>query len=299
MTLGQSAVVVKAAIRNGGSAPVQIDSLRMLFNGSGSHPVLSAVRTLPANLPLLGSGQSFIADFNLSAASSPADSGVVNLDLAAYGFDQISGSAVSTAGSVQADAIFLQTPAVVRVLAILNPSSVLRGDNNVADTLIIRNNGGATVRINTTTLEFKNGNTYYNREVISPSMPFDLAGGTVDTVLLAVDVSTATPLGVDSLRGFVQGTELNRGVNVSYTSPYLSSWQVGGEGSISLLRVASGRTQVSAGQSNIETTVRISNQGSTTTRVDSLFLRFASGDSNYAVSGPVLAVASTSVRRYG
>ena len=186
---------------------------------------------------MLGSGQSFIADYNLSAASSPLDSGLVSLDLAAYGFDQIASSVVSTAGSVQPDAVTLQTPAVLRVVSILNPPSVLRGDNNVADTLIIRNNGGATARINSATLEFKNGNTFYNRELISPSLPFDLAGGAVDTLILAVDVSTATPLGTDSLRGALQGMELNRGVSVSHTSPYLSSWQVGGEGSISLLRV--------------------------------------------------------------
>jgi len=288
MTLGQSGVVVKAAVRNGGSAPVQIDSLRMLFNGSPGHAVLSAVRTLPTNLPLLGAGQSFISEFNLSSASSPPDSGLVNLDLAAYGVDQIGGSVVSTVGSVQPDAILLQTPAVVRVLAILNPGSVLRGDNDVADTLIIRNHGGATARISDVTLQFKNGTTYYNRELVSPPLPFDLPGGTTDTVLLAVDVSTATPLGVDSLRGVIQGTEINRGTSVNYTSAYLSAWQVGGEGSVSLLRVSSARTQVSSGQSGIGVTVRISNQGSTVTRVDSLFLRFASGDTNYTVSGPVL-----------
>ena len=50
MSLGQSGVVVKAAVRNAGSAPVRIDSLRLRFNGSGSHPVLTRGQD-PANRP--------------------------------------------------------------------------------------------------------------------------------------------------------------------------------------------------------------------------------------------------------
>ena len=288
MTLGQSGVTVRAAVRNGGAASVQIDSLSMLFNGSKSHSVLSATRRLPTNLPLLSSGQSFIAEFNLSAASAPSDSGDIELDLAAYGTDGITGSLVDTLSSEQPDSITLQTPAVLQVVSILNPASVLRGDNDVADTLIIRNSGGATARISDITINFKNGNTYYNREITSPAFPFDLSGHSTDTVYAQVDVSTATPLGTDSLAGAITGVEVNRGVSVNTTSAYLSSWQVGGEGSVSILRVASTKNQLSAGQDSVAVTVRISNQGSTLTRVDSLDLQFANGDTNYTVTGPVL-----------
>ena len=58
MSLGQSNVSVRASIRNAGSSSVQMDSLKMLFNGSETHPVLSAVRVLPTTLPLLSSAQS-------------------------------------------------------------------------------------------------------------------------------------------------------------------------------------------------------------------------------------------------
>ena len=61
MSLGQSDVAVRASIRNTGNSSVQIDSLNMLYNGSDTHPVLSSVRVLPATLPLLSTGQSFIA----------------------------------------------------------------------------------------------------------------------------------------------------------------------------------------------------------------------------------------------
>jgi hypothetical protein len=115
MSLGQSDVSVRASIRNVGSSSVQIDSLNMLYNGLGTHSVLSSIRVLPATLPLLSTGQSFIAEFNLSAASSPLDSGVIELDLAAYGTDAITGSLIDTLNSEQPDTILLQTPAVGRI----------------------------------------------------------------------------------------------------------------------------------------------------------------------------------------
>jgi hypothetical protein len=96
MSLGQSGVPVRAQISNVGSAAVQIDSLRMLFNGSDTHTVLSATRVQPATLPLLSTGQSFIAEFSLSAASLPLDSGVVVFDLAAFGTDQITLALIDT-----------------------------------------------------------------------------------------------------------------------------------------------------------------------------------------------------------
>jgi hypothetical protein len=290
MSLGQSGVPVRAQISNVGSAAVQIDSLRMLFNGSDTHTVLSATRVQPATLPLLSTGQSFIAEFSLSAASLPLDSGVVVFDLAAFGTDQITLALIDTMSSEQTDSLDLQTPADVNVVSILNPSTVLRGENNVADTLIITNSGGATARISAVTLNFRNGNTFYNRELISPSLPFDINGYTTDTIAFEVDVLITSPLGVDSLAGQVQGIELNRGTAINTTSPYLSSWQVTGSGAVSILSVIADRSQISVAQDSMNVGVRINNQGSTTVRMDSLTLQFASGNSNYTVGAPVPAL---------
>ena len=215
---------------------------------------------------------------------------MIVLDLAAYGTDQITGLSVDTLSSEQPDAIQLQAMAQLTITSIINPGSVVRGQDDVLDTLLITNNGGATARITDATIRFKNGNTYYNREVISPLFPFDLTGGATDTVFIAVDVLLSAPLGIDSLAGQVQAFELNRGVSVGITSGYLSAWEVTGEGAISILSVVANRSQVSAGQDSINVNVRLRNQGSTTIRVDSLQLQFANGISNYAVTGPTPAV---------
>jgi hypothetical protein len=290
MSLGQSGVAVRAQVRNAGSASVQIDSLRMLYNGSDTHPVLSATRVLPGDLPLLSSGQSFIAEFDLSAASAPLDSGTIALDMAAYGTDQITSSAVDTLNSEQPDTLQLQTPAILQIVTILNPDSVIRGEQDIIDTLIIRNGGGATTRITSATLNFRNGTTFYSREVISPALPYDLAGNTTDTILVDVDVQPTAPLGVDSLAGQISGTELNRGVILNETSGYLSTWRVTGQSTVNILSVVADKNQISVGQDSISVQVRLINQGSTPARLDSLSLIFTNGASNYLVGSPTPAL---------
>jgi hypothetical protein len=293
MSLGQSDVIVRASIRNAGNASVQMDSVKMLYNGSETHPVLSSVRVLPATLPLLSTGQSFIAEFNLSAASSPLDSGLVALDLSAYGTDAITSSLIDTLNSEQPDTILLQTPAVLQVVSIINPSSVLQGEENIPDTLIIRNNGGATARVTSATLNFQNGNNFYSQQVNSPSFPVDLDSGESDTVEVSVSVLSSAPLGTDSLAGVIQGVELNRAVSLDTTSAYLSSWDVFGSGGINILSVSTPFDSVSTGQDSILVTARVENSGSNTMVVDSLQLSMTQGtyiDSTlYLTPGAVLA----------
>jgi len=293
MSLGQSDVIVRASIRNAGNASVQMDSLTMLYNGSDTHTVLSSVRVLPATLPLLSSGQSFIAEFNLSSASLPLDSGLVELDLSAYGTDAITSSLIDTLNSEQPDTVLLQTPAVIEVVSIINPPSVLQGEVNIIDTLIIRNTGGATARVTSATLNFQNGNNFYSQQVNSPSFPFDLAGGETDTVELSVSVLSSAPLGVDSLAGNILGIELNRAVSLDTTSDYLSSWEVFGSGGINILSVSTDFDSVSTGQDSVLVTARVENSGTNAVVIDSLQLSMTQGtyiDSTlYLTPGSVLA----------
>ena len=217
----------------------------------------------------------------------------MELDLAAFGTDDITGSLIDTLNSEQPDTVLLQTPAVLEVVSIINPATVLRGEENVLDTLVIRNNGNATARITSATFNFLNGNNFYTQQVNSPSMPFDLAGGVTDTIEVSVNILTNAPLGIDSLAGAIQGIELNRNVVVGSTSEYITSWQVTGESSISILSVSTDRTLVSQGEDSLDVQARLLNQGTGTMTIDSLELQFSNGNGNYIISGPVPAPGFT------
>jgi len=103
-SLGQTGVIVNARVRNAGNADVQIDSLRLIYDGSITHGALNSVlQTSP--LPLLSTGESFIATYASSAASVSVDTGFVVLDLRAYGTDQNSQLPIDTLNSEQTDSI--------------------------------------------------------------------------------------------------------------------------------------------------------------------------------------------------
>ncbi len=300
LSLGQSGVLVNAVVRNGGDAAVRVDSLRLTFDGLVNHPVMSGVRTSPVLPSVLNAGQSFVSSFNISAASAPRDSGYITLDMQAFGTDQITSVFVSTLGAAQTDSVLLQTPADVRVVSITNPASVTQGEDNILDTLIVRNFGTASAQVNNVLLDFQRGNTWYNRELLSPvTFPVMLAGGGVDTVIYEVDVLSSAPLGVDSLRGRVQYVELNRSLSVRDTSSYLSSWQVFGSGGINVLSVQSAFDSVSTGQDSIFVQVRVGNSGNNSVIVDSLRLAMIRGlyvDSTLILTpGTVLDSASTAL----
>ncbi len=277
MTLGQTGVLAYAVIGNTGDAAVQLNTLQMTFDGIVIHPILSAQLMAP-NIPyLLNAGQRITAQFRLTASATPLDSGYITLNLNAFGTDQITGSSVNVLGSVQTDSILLQTPADVRVFAITNPASVRQGQNDIATTLAVRNYGQARAQLNSVTLNFRNGNTYYNRELIAPTFPFFIDGGQQDTITYDVDVLTTAPLGVDSLRGGVQFQEVNRTQDGTHTSAYLSAWQVFGSGGVNILAVQADLDTVSTGQDSIRVLLRVANSGNNSVVIDSVRLNTIRG----------------------
>ncbi len=182
------------------------------------------------------------------------------------------------------------------MVSIVNPTDVIQNQEDIAVSVTIRNQGQAAAQVNNVLLDFRNGNTYYNREILTPDLPLQLAGGADTTINFAVDVLSNALLGPDSLRGRVQYFEYNRGISLSDTSAYLSSWNVQGTGGISVLSVASAFDSVSTGQDSILTTVRILNSGNSAVIVDSLKLMMTRGlyiDSTLIIEpGTVLSAAS-------
>ncbi len=280
ISLGQSGVLVNAVVSNNGGASVKLDSLRFLFDGQISRPPMSATRISPTILPTLTPGQSLAAIYRINAAATPVDSGLIALDLRAYGTDQNTLAAVSVTGSVKPDSILLQTPANIRAIAIINPTDVLQNEDDVAVNMSIRNLGRATAQINNVFLDFLNGNTFYNREIIVPTIPFDLTGGEDTTIVFRVDVLSNAPLGPDTLSGRVQYFEYNRGLSLNSSSGPLSNWNVQGTGGISVLSAISSRDSVSTGQDSVLVRVRIANSGSNAVIVDSLSLSMIRGTYN-------------------
>ena len=228
-------------------------------------------------MPWCCSINSIIAEFNLSVAASPLDSGLVELDLSAFGTDAITSSLIDTLNSEQPDTVLLQTPAVLQVVSIVNQAGVLQGETNILDTLVIRNNGGATARVNSALISFRNGNNFYSQQVNSPSFPVDLAGGETDTVEIEIGVLSSAPIGTDSLAGALEGVELNRLVSLDTTSAYLSSWEVFGSGGINILSVFTAFDTVSTGQDSILVTARVENSGTNSVVIDSLQLSMSQG----------------------
>ena len=176
-----------------------------------------------------------------------------------------------------ADSLTVEDPAVLEIVSIINPPSVLRSQENILDTLIIRNSGVGTARVTSASLNFQNGNNFYSQQVNSPSFPLDLAGGVSDTIEFLVNVSSSAPLGVDSLAGTIQGFDLNSSANLDTTSDYLSSWQVFDTGGISLLSVSTSLDTVSTGQDSVLVTARVENSGSNSVVIDSLQLLMTRG----------------------
>jgi hypothetical protein len=194
------------------------------------------------------------------------------------------------------DSLTVQDPALLEIVSIINPTSVLQGQENILDTLIIRNTGEATARVTSATLNFQNGNNFYSQIVNSPLFPVDLAGGQTDTVEISVNVLNSAPLAIDSLAGNVEGIDVNSQVSLDTISSYLSSWQVFGSGGISLLSVSTTFDTVSTGQDSILVTTRVENSGTNSVTIDSLRLTMNRGlyiDSTLNLTpGSVLASGS-------
>ena len=175
------------------------------------------------------------------------------------------------------DSLTVQDPAILEVTSIMNPTTVLRGQENIIDTLIIRNTGVATARITSANLNFKNGNNFYSRQVTSPFFPFDLAGGLSDTITISVNVLNSAPLSIDSLAGDIRGIDVNSASSLDTISDYLSSWRVFNTGGITLLSVSTLFDTVSTGQDSILVTARVKNSGANSVVIDSLRLVMTRG----------------------
>ncbi len=279
LSQGQTGVEARVFVRNTGTSEIQIDALRLKFNNQPAHSTLAASRTQPATLPLLPSGGSFSAVFSILSSTTPRDSGLVILDAEVEGTDILTGNSGSDLNAAQTAALHLQTPANPQVIAIANAASVSRGQTDIPVSLTLRNKGTAFTLINDVILEFQNGNTYYNREYLTPVKPFLLRGWSDTTVVYAVDIidDPATPLGMDHLRATTRAVDANSAKMLSHTSDYLSQWNVFGTGGLSIISVASPRDSVSTGHQNIPVDVLVQNGGENPVRVDSLRLSISRG----------------------
>ncbi len=279
MTWGQQGVTVTTNIRNDGSTAILLDSVRITFNDRiGTADTIRAVKQTSPALPLTifpGNSTTLVFDVEAQTGISVTDTFVV--DAEAYGVYLFGGQDGSVLSAENTDILVVQTPADVVVTAVSNPVSVGTGEDGFNVELQVVNRGSARARVNNVMLQFRNEvrdtRQYYAKNYVSPPLPFNLSGNDTSTISYTVDIAEDAPVGIDSLRGVSQYTEINRpDISGIDTSAYLSSWEVKGSGELIINFVSAEQSYVSKGQQDVPVQVQVANGGTDSIRIEQVEL---------------------------
>jgi hypothetical protein len=165
--------------------------------------------------------------------------------------------------------------AEISITQINYPTLISRGQSGISVDVSIFNSGEVTALIDH--FVFVEDIGLYNIDSLPPYQNI-LPGETV-VYYFTFDVLSNSAVGSDSIRIFVSGRDEISGSNIQINSGY--EWGIEPESDVQIVSVNASKSMVSRGQVDVPVSVIINNQGGETARIDSVKLRFSTGDTNY------------------
>ncbi len=230
MSKGQDFATLSTQIRNSaGGAPMAaavLDSVKILINGNPNDTANFDLQR-QTNLPLtIQPGDQADVNFRIRPRTN-AESGNYILQTLLYYHAPKVDSTMQVAGVVR-DTVIVEEPAVFTFLSIVpNRDTTHWGKQNDSLSIVLRNDGEATARINNGSILIGGTGEPIQTVLLSPPLPTDLAGGSSMQFNYALNYP-ASP-GFDALasyRAIVSGTDQNSGFSLQDTSSASGAAQV-------------------------------------------------------------------------
>ncbi|KAA3615015.1 MAG: hypothetical protein D8M58_11225 [Calditrichaeota bacterium] len=256
VTQGQSGVPVDVTVRNDGETPVLVTNMNLLpriglysqswpafnfrINGNDSATVTVTV-DVAAN-SATGTDSLFAqVDFqNIYSGETDQDTSTVFHEWS------IAGTSTVDIVSIQAD-----------------PSNVSQGQGPINVQIRLQNTGTSSAIIDAVSLDFRNGNSNYFIDAISPALPFTLNSGLDRVFTIPVTVNNNAQTGLDSVFAQVNVTEGVSGTPSVVTDPLVfDSWDVQVRPAVVIDSVSVNPAQASTGQNGLTASVYVSNRDS-------------------------------------
>ncbi|MFQ5583356.1 MAG: hypothetical protein ACE5GL_02835, partial [Calditrichia bacterium] len=263
---GQSNIPVDISVFNSGEVAANIRDFN--FTHAGLY-VIDSFPPYPDILP----GDTVTYNFLFDVLPN-SGTGTDLISISILGKDSISSNVVT------ADSSFswvIEVESNVEIVSV-NPSQsiVSRGQSGVGVSVILRNQGGVSVLIDSVALQFSNGDTNYTGITLG-SLTDTLFSGGVDTLQLSVGVNSNAVTGSEIIDASVFG------VNLTTTDPIIvsgattpGSWTVQQRPQIAVPSLTLSSDTVSTGQGGLALNFRLSNIGggvpTATAQVDSIHL---------------------------
>jgi len=265
---GESGQTLDLQLTNSGQASARIQSLSDITINYSSDYTLQLTSGQVFPLVIAGSATEVFSYSVTTASNAPTGSDVFT---ATINYSDVNSSttylednpAVSDSWTVLAKSAF----DIISVNA--TEENVAQGGSGYSVSVTIENSGGVDAQVDSVGLDFKRN---INSFSTTTTFPFALAAGAQATVPFSVTVDANAATGIDSIRGFAQGTNDRTGAPVSITGPYDDAWTVFEAPSININSVTSTETRVNRGQQNVPVSVSLTNTGQTTLLLDSLEL---------------------------
>jgi hypothetical protein len=283
---GQTTTVL-VTLTNGGEASATSVAARLSFkSATGSDRAADyTVTAAAANPTTIAGGGS--ATLSYAVVVSPAALlGVIVVDVApATAQDANSGVSLSRSGAPTPGAWVVQIPAILSLVSVTSTVSTISQGQTFPVTLTLKNDGGATASITSSTLQFigtggaDRASSYTVTAV--PGNPTSVKGGETVRIRFSVAAAAAAPAETLTVDGEVTGTEQNTGGSLSSgpaQTPLTLAVQTPAR--FEILAIGAPSVVVQGGTANVTMTVK--NTGTATAQVSSTALRFtrASGDAS-------------------
>src|SRR5438128_5835886 len=265
VSAGLQQVSFVLTLQNAGGAAVRLDALPAptWTSGGAAAAALSSSPPSPAGDLLAGGAtRTFTWVWNVSG------NGTLAFSCSASGTDANAGVAIA-AVTAASQAVTVQAPGALSVSASVSPASASAGQNSVSFTLIIRNTGGADVRLDplaapTIAATGSAGATIAAAPASAAGTVLD--GGSSASFTWLYDVSGSGTL---SFTGSASGVEMNTQGALTPAPVTSSPISVQRPGQLSIAATAS-PAQVSAGLQQVSVTLSVTNTGGASVILDAL-----------------------------
>ncbi|MFZ5518126.1 MAG: hypothetical protein ACOY90_15885 [Candidatus Zhuqueibacterota bacterium] len=290
--------IVKATIKNDGDATALIDSVRFMYSNL-TPPILDvtddyALAPYPTN-PASIEGHSLDSLFFTVTVGSNAAVDDIGIDGKIFGRDQNSGLAYSDINADTTDSWHVKQASDLEIVA-FNPSqrTVTSGqvENWFLD-MVIDNNGGANLRLDSVRVDFTYGGADISSEyatvypdIFQTSGDNLLRAGAIDTLRITID-KTGTTIGAVTVGGTVY---LNDMISGQLIKSKLTGVTVQAPGALTIKYIRSSQPEVTTGQTqDWSVSLALTNNGGGDIAIDTTrladFFNFGA-DPNYTVQPP-------------
>lgn len=170
----------------------------------------------------------------------------------------------------------------MRLRSVFAPSSVVRGQQDVAVDLTLKNESSVPLEVGGVGLTFSSPAHTYS--LAQPSLPDTVAGGEIRTFTFLVDVGASAPVGQCIIDAFANGVSAGTAV-IDVSADSTATWLVQSEAALSYVAGSLSPANVAAGQTR-SFSLRMLNSGTAPIQLDTTgtYVRFGSAPDEYVAS---------------